>query len=318
MITKRTLVTPAAPGTQTPLWSRFLFEITEGDPDLIDFLQAWAGYNLTGDTSEERFVFLYGPGGNGKGTFLGALSAILADYAARAPADMLLQRKHAAHETEIARLAGVRCLVASEAPDNRAFNMERIKDFVGGDGKLIGRFMHKDHFEFHAQFKLTLVGNQLPRFVPIDDGVRRRILIVPLMFVPGTPDTGLKAALVAEYPGILRWLIEGEQLRRAAGGLSALIPTTVAQATDRYLADNDPLDDFRAWAQECCEFGGGWKVKSSEALMSHETWCNLNGVFCDVTSRDFKEKFLQAYPHCTTKREMTGVVLGGVRLKGSM
>ena len=74
-ITKQLLVAPEK--IPTPVWDQFLFESTGGDVELIEFLQAWSGYGLTGDTSEEKFVFIYGPGGNGKGTFLHTISAIL-------------------------------------------------------------------------------------------------------------------------------------------------------------------------------------------------------------------------------------------------
>ena len=84
MITKQVLVPPR--DMPTPIWDRFLWDSTGGDPEVIAFLQVWSGYCLTGDTSEEKFVFFYGPGGNGKGTFLYTMSAILNDYTARTPA----------------------------------------------------------------------------------------------------------------------------------------------------------------------------------------------------------------------------------------
>jgi putative DNA primase/helicase len=62
------------------MWLTFLAEATGGDQALIDFLQRLAGYLLTGDVTEEMLAFIYGPGGNGKGTFLGAIASILGAY----------------------------------------------------------------------------------------------------------------------------------------------------------------------------------------------------------------------------------------------
>ena len=55
-ITKSTAVTPADTA-ECPLWLRFLDEATNGDAEMIRFLQLWAGYSLTGDTREHALVF---------------------------------------------------------------------------------------------------------------------------------------------------------------------------------------------------------------------------------------------------------------------
>ena len=41
---------------------------------------------LTGETREHAFLFVHGPGGNGKGTLFNTVAAALGDYAV--PADM--------------------------------------------------------------------------------------------------------------------------------------------------------------------------------------------------------------------------------------
>jgi hypothetical protein len=66
------------PTAECPLWKKFLETIFDGDKDLIAFLQRFGGYCLTGDTREQKFLFLYGTGRNGKTTFLEILSGVLA------------------------------------------------------------------------------------------------------------------------------------------------------------------------------------------------------------------------------------------------
>ena len=245
LISRQLLVAPRA--MPTPLWDQFLWDSTGGDADTIEFLQAWVGYCLTGDTSEEKFVFLYGPGGNGKGTFLHTISAVLKDYATAAAADTFMIRKHDAHAEEIARLAGARMVTASELEGGRRFNVTRLKDFTGRDGQLTGRFMRENTFGFVPQFKLVFVGNNQPGLAQVDDAMRRRVVLIPFTQKPGQADIALKDKLVAEYPGVLQWMIDGEQRRRAAGGLSALVPAAAAQATSAYL---DAQDTIKNWAQD--------------------------------------------------------------------
>ena len=53
-----------------PRWQQFLPEVFRGDAELIDWIWRFCGYLLTGLTSEQCFLLLYGLGANGKSTFL--------------------------------------------------------------------------------------------------------------------------------------------------------------------------------------------------------------------------------------------------------
>ncbi len=88
--TKITAVGPAsARDADSPLWTRFLREITGGDAELQAYLQRAVGYCLTGLGREHALFFVYGTGGNGKGVFLNTVAAILGDYATVASMETL-------------------------------------------------------------------------------------------------------------------------------------------------------------------------------------------------------------------------------------
>ena len=89
-ITKVAAVAAAKPGTLHPLWDDFLNRVTNNNSELIDFLQRFFGYCMTGQTKEHVLVFLYGTGANGKGVFVNTVSGILGDYAIIAPMDLRL------------------------------------------------------------------------------------------------------------------------------------------------------------------------------------------------------------------------------------
>ena len=99
-ITKSTAVSPADTGC--PLWLKFLTETTGGNQDLIRFLRQWMGYCLTGSIREHAFVFVYGDGGNGKGTFLNVATKIMGDYATTAAMETFTASKYDHHPTELA------------------------------------------------------------------------------------------------------------------------------------------------------------------------------------------------------------------------
>ena len=112
------------------------------------------------------------------------------------------------HPTDLAMLNGARMVCASETEEGRAWAEVRIKQMTGND-VIAARFMRQDFFEYRPQFKLTIIGNHKPSLRNVDDAVRRRFNIVPFEFKPNPVDPHLEDKLRAEWPGILRWMIEG-------------------------------------------------------------------------------------------------------------
>lgn len=259
-ITKRTAVAPAA-RADCPRWLAFLEEATGGDAEMIRFLQQWCGYSLTGDTREHALVFVYGPGGNGKSVFLNTVTDILGDYAATAAMDTFTASKQEKHAADLAMLRGARLVTASETEDGRAWAESRIKQLTGGD-KISARFMRQNFFTYKPEFKLTIIGNHKPVLRNVDDAARRRFNIVPFDRTPARPDRQLEEKLKAEWPGILRWMIEG-CVDWQANGL--VRPERVRTATDAYFNDQDL---FGQWLEDECtvEHGNPYRWETSADL----------------------------------------------------
>lgn len=247
------------PASDCPCWMGFLKHATGGDAGVTRFLAQWAGYNLTGDTSEEALVFVHGPGGSGKSTWVNTLAAILGDYGTAVASETLTKRKHDAHPEEIARLQGVRMAYSSETEAGRSWAENRIKALTGGD-MMTGRFMRQDTFEFKPQLKLTIVGNNRPSFDNLDGALRRRFNVLAFDRVPAEPDHGLKAALQRELPGILSWAISG-CLDWQRHGL--LRPDSMVRETDAYFAAEDVIGQ---WMEDRCIIGPDEIGKSSAML----------------------------------------------------
>ncbi len=266
-ITRSTSVAPAET-SDCPLWRRFLqeamAETTGGDAALQTFLQRFLGYALTGETCEHALLFGLGEGGNGKSVFVNTVRGLFGDYAAVAAPDLFAQgaerRAGKAHSTEIAMLAGARLVTASETEEGRTWADGRLKLLTGGD-PVTARFLAQDHFTFTPRFKLLVVGNHMPVLRTVDAALRRRLCIVPFAHQPAVPDRRLEAKLRAEWPAILRWMIEGCSAWAAEGPDGGLgRPAAVATATDTYLAGQDLVAQFLAeWcdrAPTCLETAG--------------------------------------------------------------
>lgn len=260
-ITKLTAMSPSAL-PDCPTWLRFLDEATGGDVALIQFLRQWCGYCLTGFTSEHALVFVYGPGGNGKSVFLNVITAILGSYATTAAMDTFTASKGDKHPTDLAMLRGARLVTASETEEDRAWAEARIKQSTGGD-PVTARFMRQDFFTFTPTFKLTIVGNHQPMLRNVDDAARRRFNIVPFIRKPDKPDRQLEEKLRAEWPAILRWMIEG-CLDWQQNGL--VRPESVKNATAAYFAEQDLIG---LWLAEKCETRPG----------DRSTWASSTDLF---------------------------------------
>ncbi|WP_245903476.1 phage/plasmid primase, P4 family [Humitalea rosea] len=268
-ITKTTAVAPAW-GPPPATWLMFLDDATSKDAGLIEFLRRWCGYALTGDIREHALLFGYGPGGNGKSVFLNTVSGIMGDYATTATMDAFTASQNDKHTTDMAMLRGARLVTASETEEGRAWAETRIKQMTGGD-PVTARFMRQDNFTFRPQFKLTIVGNHKPVLKNVDDAARRRFNIVPFVHKPASPDRQLEEKLKAEWPAILRWMIEG-CLAWQRDGLTK--PAVVAAATAEYF---DAQDAFGQWLAECCDIDPTPSTKPGALLNSFIAWCQRNG-----------------------------------------
>jgi len=81
LITRQAAVAPAET-SDCPHFKAFLQQATNGDDDLIKFIQQFGGYCLTGDTKEQALLFIHGDGGNGKGVLQRVLGCITGSYTA--------------------------------------------------------------------------------------------------------------------------------------------------------------------------------------------------------------------------------------------
>lgn len=244
--TKQTAATPAA--GPAPVFRAFLHRVTGADEEMQAYLQRLAGYSLYGGVVEHVLPFVWGPGGNGKTVFLTMISGILGSYAVAAPMSAFVEQRGTAHPTELAMLDGARLVIASETEPGQRLATARIKMLTGGD-PVTARFMHGNFFTYTPRFLLVLSGNSKMRLSAVDEGVRRRMHMIPFTAtIPAQErDPHLADKLKAEWPQILHWMIDGFQMWQAEG-LNP--PATVTTSTDDYLDGEDTLGQ---WVEDATE-----------------------------------------------------------------
>lgn len=261
------------PTARSATWETFLERVLP-DPDVRDFMQRFAGYCLSGDVSEQILVFLIGLGANGKSVFLSVLRRLLGDYAVVAPRDLLVVQRHEAHPTSTATLHGARVATASELEAGSRLNEAKVKELTGGDD-LTARRMGEDFWGFSPTHKLILSANHRPAVSGADEGIWRRIRVVPfeVTIPPDERDPHLTQTLTGELPGILNWALAGHARWRTDGlGL----PTAVDLASAAYRAEQDVVGQFLDGYGYRLQPGAS--VPAGELRKAYENWCEHEGL----------------------------------------
>jgi P4 family phage/plasmid primase-like protien len=202
--------------------------------------------------------------------------------------EMFLTTKYDRHPTEIARLKGARLVVAHENTKGRAWDEAKVKTLSGGD-RLTGRFMRGDFFDFNPTHKLLIAGNSKPSLRNVDEAIRRRFVLVPFtVTIPEKDrDPKLGEKLKAEWPAILRWMIEGYVEWKRSG---LMVPDGIRKATEDYLAEQDTLGE---WITDYVKADPNAFTLTRDLFKSWKDWCedrNLAAGTATAFSESLKDR----------------------------
>lgn len=273
------------PNAKCPVFDEFLDQIMDHNKPMIEYMQRFFGYCITGVTHESIAPIFHGAGANGKTTLLNIIQYVLGrDYAGSAPPGMFTEKRGESHPTELADLQGKRMVVSSETDAGDKMQVSRVKLVTGGEN-IKARFMRQDFFEFEPTFKIIISTNNLPRVNENDHATWRRLRIFPFgVVIPANKaDTDLPAHLRAEASGILNWLIRG-CLRWQKQNLSSQMPPQVLMATDMYKRDSDVLADF---LDSRCVFDPKGRTTLSALYTAYRNWASSEGVKMPLSKTAF-------------------------------
>lgn len=257
-----------------PQWLAFLDTIFNGDTELIRYIQKAVGYSLTGSTREQCAFFLYGDGRNGKSTFLDVISDMLGEYAVNVqPETLMVRYSNGGPTSDIARLKGARFVTSAEPSDGMRLNEGLLKQLTGGD-KVTASRKYENEFEFKTEFKLWISMNHRPIIRGTDEGIWRRIHLIPFTtrITDEQVDKLLPYKLKREMPAIFHWALQGCMLWQKEG---LNLPQSVFNATKEYRSKMDAVGEF---IDECCTVGEG--RESGKALFeAYKEWAQSNNEY---------------------------------------
>lgn len=308
LITKITEVAPGDDGTD--IWNEALDTFFCGDAELIEYVQKVIGLAAIGKVYEEFLIIAYGDGANGKSTFWNTIARVLGTYSGKISSDILTMGNKVNAQPEMAELKGKRLIIASEMQEGVRLNTSVVKQLCSTD-EIQACKKYKDPFHFVPSHQVVLYTNHLPKVGANDDGIWRRLKVIPFNAkIQGSGDIKNYADYLYENaaPAIMKWIIEGAE-KVTQSDHKVTDPKCVKDAVDAYREENNWLGHF---LEDCCDTDPSYDEKSGELYQQYRAYCIQNNEFTRSTT-DFYNALdkVGLFRHKTKK----GVIVKGVKLK---
>lgn len=306
------------PLAECPRWTKHMATVLP-DAEVRLFFQQCAGYGLTGSIREQCIFLLQGKGGDGKSTCMNVLREIGGGYADKAAVETFMagaQRSGAEASPDLARLGGDMRLVTTAEPKlGGRLDEGRIKDMTGGE-PMNARELHGNPFTYIPRFKVFFQCNRKPRISGDDNGIWRRIIVIPFphSFTEDDVDKGILPKLLEERSGILNWVIDGILSWLNAGRL--VPPQKVKDNIEQYRRASNPFGDwFGDWV-DCSD--DQISTQSSDLFASYKEYCSDQAVTereimsSTAFGRALGDKQLYKYKGAGGKARWRGARLRGI------
>lgn len=259
------------PTAVLPEWDRFLLALPHPS-----FMQRFAGYCLTSETKYETALWLWGPPGGGKSTYIEALCAMLG-----AKACVLGLSEIERSQFALSQLPGRTLAVSTELPARIVRSANIINAIISGEAIPIER-KYVNQYTIRPHAKIIWGMNQLPAVSTEGVGMFRRVVPVHFPSIPESDrDPMLKDAIMKSPMAVANWAIEGLRVVQSTNSLQ--VPTELIRARDEYREHNDLTLNF---VNEMCDQDVEKRVKTTTLYSAYKDWVNQNG-YRAVSIRSF-------------------------------
>lgn len=211
---------------------------------------------------------------------------------------------------ELAELKGRRLIISSEMQEGMRLNTSVVKQLCSTD-EIQAEKKYKAPFHFVPSHTLVLYTNHLPKVGANDDGIWRRLVVIPFNAkIEGDSDIKNYADYLYDHAGgyVMKWIIEGAG-KAIAADFKTPLPKVVQEAINKYREDNNWMGQF---IDDCCDTGGDNSEKSGRLYQAYRSYCASNAEFARSTS-DFYAALENA--GFNRKRTKDGSMVYGLTLK---
>ncbi|HEM5235923.1 TPA: DNA primase [Streptococcus suis] len=307
-LTKMTSTSPSDKGNE--LWQETLQVFFCGDRELIDYVQVIVGMAAIGKVYQEHMIIAYGSGANGKSTFWNTIARVLGNYSGKLSADALTMSVKRNVSPEMAELKGKRLIIASEMSEGMRLNTAMVKQLCSTD-EILAEKKYKAPFHFVPSHTLVLYTNHLPKVGANDDGIWRRLIVIPFNAkISGRSDVKNFADYLYDEasPAILTWIVEGAE-KAIKANFKLTLPKVVEQSVSAYRETNDWMGQFLS---DCCEADDSYTEKSGELYNQYRSYCVRMNEYTRSTGDFYAALSNAGY---TKKKTKKGMIVQGLKLK---
>src|SRR4030095_10490192 len=251
-----------------PHWTGYIAYLkTALGEDVVNFLQEFAGYSITIDTSHEVAVWLWGPPGSGKSTFIEGVRAALPDRAGVLGLSQIERSSFA-----LAAVPGKTLLISTEQPSGFIRSTPILNALISGEHIQVER-KFKDAFEFRPCAKLLWAMNELPKINAPTNGLFRRICVVEFPVLEEAKRVAaVRVGIKTEGCGILLWLLDGLDRLTARGKFE--IPNAIRVTTQAF---RDNCDIPQSCLADIGEVDFDATIQSQDLYKAYFDWCKETG-----------------------------------------
>lgn len=253
-------------------WDRFLVTLP-----FASFMQRFAGLCMTAETKYEIALWLWGPPGGGKSTYIEALCAMLG-----AKACVLGLSEIERSQFALSQLPGRTLAVSTELPGRLVRASHIINAIISGELMPVER-KYLDPYTIRPHAKIIWGMNVLPSIGMEGIGMFRRILPIHFPSIPESDrDPKLKEAILRSPMAVANWALAGLKQLQSDGEM--VIPSELLLARDSYRESNDLTLNF---INESCERDEEKLVKMTTLYHRFRVWCTQSG-YRARTIQEFK------------------------------
>jgi putative DNA primase/helicase len=225
-------------------------------------------------TGVQKAAIFLGDGGNGKSTYLNALTAFLG----KPNVSSLSLHRLESDKFAAARLVGKLANICADLPSEHLASTSIFKAIVGGD-PITAEYKFHDPFDLLPYARLVFSANQAPRSADSSDGFFRRWIVIPFTrtFSPGAEGFIRKEVLDAvlsdprELSGVLNRALSVWRRVRADG---ITLSPSMREAWDELRAATDPL---AVWLDTATTENPSAVVAQGDLLSAYRRACEKGG-----------------------------------------
>lgn len=298
---------PYNPDATYYAWSRFIDDVTAGDPRSAELLQLIPGYVLFPTNCHEKAFVLSGNGSNGKSKYLEILRQLFGAVSNLPPRAFL-------DKFQRIQLREAYLNVAGEIRSDLRDVEELIKSIISGEPQN-ACYKGKDFVTFNTRTKLVFATNNQLSSGDTSEGLTRRLIMVDfkVSFVdnpdPNDPyqkpkNINILDSLTQELQsgGIFNWVYAGYKLLRAVGYFTETDDQT--QLLQDFRRSSNPILVF--WEDSAHDYRDTTTISNTEIYRDYQQWCVDNGEKPSTSSvfhREFKRVAAHDFESYRTKQE---------------